>query len=540
VTTSFRLPRSRRVAATAAIGALAAAAVAVPSASAGATTSLPRVTAKPAVLPSDAQIQAAIDQVDTRAQQLMALSHMPGMAVAVVWKGKIVFAKGYGVRKVGSPGLIDTNTVFQLASVSKSVGATVIAREVTKGTVAWTTPVKPNYRDLVLDDPWVTSHVTVADMYAHRSGLRDHAGDLLEELGYTQKQIASKYRYEKLLPTRTQFHYTNFGMAIAAQSVANKAGRSWWTLSQRDIYGPLGMTHTSSRFADYVNNPDRAWTHSLVNGKFVAKTVRNPDYEGAAASVSSSVTDMAKWLSMVLEEGKVNGKQLISPEALQPAVLPEIISRAATTPGGRSGFYGFGFNVDTTETLGVRLSHSGAFSAGVDTNYVGFPNLDLGIVALSNGYPQGYPEVLNAEFGDLVEHGKLTVDWLTIYTNAFKALTEPLGSLVGKKRPAKPVVARPLQNYLGAYKNPYYGPVSVTKRGSRLYLTIGANRTTYRLYLWNKDVWTFTPVGESATPGSISQATFSKPRAGKPQQLWLEYYSSNPDGTYNTLGTFRR
>jgi CubicO group peptidase (beta-lactamase class C family) len=470
----------------------------------------------------------------------MALSHMPGMAVAVVWKGSIVFAKGYGVRKLGSPGAVDANTVFQLASVSKSVGATVIAREVTKGAIAWTTKVKPNYPGLTMSDPYVTSHVTVADMYSHRSGLRAHAGDQLEDLGFGQAQIASKFRYEPLSPFRTTYDYTNYGMGIAAQSVANAAKLPWWQLSKRDIYTPLGMSSTSSRYIDYVQAKNRAWTHTLVNGKFVVGPVRNNDGAPAAGGVSSSVTDMAKWLRMVLADGQVNGKQLIAPEALNPALLPQMIARAADTPGGRTGFYGYGFNVDTTQTIGTRLSHSGAFSAGADTNYVAWPALDLGIITLSNAYPQGWPEILNAEFGDLVEHGALTVDWQTIYTNAFKALTEPFGALVGKKRPAKPVAARPVANYLGTYKSAYYGPVVVTKRGSRLFITLGANRTTYQLQLWNKDLWSFRPVGETATPGTLSEAKFSKVQGGKPQKLWLEYYSTNDDHTYNSLGYFQR
>ena len=443
-TTSYAARRSHRLAALAAVGALAATAIAVPAASAGAAPAKAKAKARPLALPSDAQIQAAIDQVDTRAKDIMSLSHMPGMAVAVVWKGHVVFAQGYGVRKLGSPAKVDLNTVFQLASVSKSVGSTVIAREVTKGTIDWTTKVKPAYPGLVLADPYVTANVTVADMYSHRSGLRAHAGDLLEELGYTQGQIASKLRYEKLTPFRTVYAYTNYGMAIAAQSVANRLKLPWWQVAKRDIYTPLGMTRTSSRYIDYVKSPDRAWTHRLVNGKFVVGPVRDADGQAAAGSVSSSISDMAKWLIMVLGDGDVNGKQFISQEALKPALLPQEIAHAADTPGGRTGFYGYGFNVDTTPAIGTRLSHSGAFSAGA---------LDLGIITLSNAYPQGWPEILNAEFGDLVQNGAITQDWRALYGNAFAALAGPHGRLVGKKRPAKPVAARSLSAYLGSYRN---------------------------------------------------------------------------------------
>ena len=121
-------------------------------------------------LPDNA-VDNAIGKLDGLAQSLLDESGIPGMAVAVVHGGKTVYAKGFGVREVGKPDKVDTGTVFQLASVSKSVGATVVA--------PW----------FALSDPAVTPMVTVGDMFAHRSGLHDHAGDLLEDLGYDRRQV---------------------------------------------------------------------------------------------------------------------------------------------------------------------------------------------------------------------------------------------------------------------------------------------------------------------------------------------------------------
>jgi CubicO group peptidase (beta-lactamase class C family) len=97
--------------------------------------------------------------------------------------------------------------------------------------------------------------VTIADMYAHRSGLREHAGDQLEDLGYSRAQVLARLRLEKLHSFRDVYAYTNFGMTAAGEAVARAARTDWASLSQRDIYGPLDMTSTSSRFADYTVQP---------------------------------------------------------------------------------------------------------------------------------------------------------------------------------------------------------------------------------------------------------------------------------------------
>ena len=200
----------------------------------------------PAPVP-DKQINDAIAQLDTLSARLMASTGVPGMAVAVVRGSQTVYAKGFGVRSLNAPAPVDADTVFQLASVSKGVGATVVATQVEKGNVSWDTPVRAHLPWFTLSDPAVSEAVTVADLYSHRSGLPDHAGDLLEDMGYDQRQVLERLRYLKLEPFRKTYLYTNFGLTAAAESVAVASGVDWATLSETAIYRPLGMTSTSSR-----------------------------------------------------------------------------------------------------------------------------------------------------------------------------------------------------------------------------------------------------------------------------------------------------
>lgn len=493
-----------------------------------------------APLVPEQQIQAAIDALPAMAQEILTKSGVPGLSVAVSHNGSTVYADGFGVRQVGKSAKVTADTVFQLASVSKSVGATVIAHEVTRRSVSWDTPVRRNLSAFAFSDPYLTRKVTIADMYAHRSGLSVHAGDKLEDLGYTRGQVIRRMRLEPLHSFRDEYAYTNFGMTAGAESVARAARTDWATLSQRVLYRPLGMTSTSSRFSDYIKRPNRAVTHTLIDGKFTAVTVRNPDAQSPAGGVSSSARDMGRWLTMLLHSGKFGSTTIASPKALQQAVLPHMISNAAKTLAGRSGMYGYGFNVDTTPAVGTRLAHSGAFNAGTATNFVALPGVDVGIVVLTNGSPVGAPEALAAMFSDLVQNGSLTQDWWKIYNDAFTSLSKPTGKLVGKKRPTDPKPALSPSAYVGAYPNAYYGAAKIKRHNGSLWLVLGPNRTTYKLRHWSGNRYTFVPTGESAMLGSISIADFGRIRSGRATTLTLEFYNVDDDNEVLGLGVFRR
>ena len=475
---------------------------------------------------------AAVGQLDQLADRIMTESKIPGMAVAVVYKGKVLYSKGFGLRKVGQPAKVDPDTVFQLASLSKSVGATVVAHEVTTGKVTWATPVIKNLPTFQLSQPYPTDNVTVGDMYAHRSGLPEHAGDLLEDLGYSQAQILERLRTLKLQEFGSTYAYTNFGLTAGAESVAAAAGQDWPTLSQQALYGPLGMTSTSSKFADYAARSDRAWTHVEVNGKWVAKYVRDADAQSPAGGVSSSANDMAKWLMMVLNNGTgTNGAKIASPDALTPAIRPQIVSSANDSdPTWRAGFYGFGFNTGIQASGRVQVSHSGAFSAGTGTNFVMDPLAKLGIVALTNGSPVGAAEAMNQEFMDLAVYGEPRYDWWTIYNGLLTGLLQPSGSLAGKKPPASPRPAAALTAYAGTYANDYVGPVAITQQGGKLTLVIGPKKMTYPLTHWDGDVFTYEPTGESANPGSVSKVTFTRDGKGVADKIDIEFYDHDGKG----------
>jgi CubicO group peptidase (beta-lactamase class C family) len=140
------------------------------------------------------QVMHAVQELEKLAQKQIQENVVPGIAIAVVFQDKTVYAKGFGVRDVNTSQPIDADTVFQLASVSKSIGSTVVAELVGEGKITWDSKLSALDPAFAMFDPWVTREITIRDMYAHRSGLPEHAGDLLEDLGFTRAEILHRLR----------------------------------------------------------------------------------------------------------------------------------------------------------------------------------------------------------------------------------------------------------------------------------------------------------------------------------------------------------
>ncbi len=486
----------------------------------------PLVPAMP--LPENA-VDNAVAKLDGIAEDLMKKSGVPGLAVAVVHGGKTVYAKGFGVKDSksgdGEANKVDADTVFQLASLSKPISSTVVAHQVGVDAIGWDTPVVAKLPWFALADPAVTTMVNIGDMFAHRSGLPDHAGDLLEDLGYDRRYVLDKLRDQPLSPFRISYAYTNFGLTAGAEAVAVGAKKSWEDLADQVLFEPLGMSSTSYRFADFETRQNRALGHIHLDGRYEPRYVRDPQAEAPAGGVSSSVEDMTHWLAMMLADGTYAGKQIVDPKALLPAVTPQIVSSPASEPAMRSGFYGFGFNVGTTSAARTELSHSGAFELGAGTNFVILPSADVAIVALTNATPSGVPEALTAQFADLVQFGEVREDWYQLYQGLLTPLEKPVGSLVGKKPPTNPAPSKSRASYVGTYENSYWGPARVSEKDGNLHLELGS-KLSVPLMNWDGDVFTYEWVSENSPPGSIGKATFEG------NKLTLEYYDAMGKGTF--------
>src|SRR6266853_741842 len=273
------------------------------------------------------QVEKAIREVEQLAQKQIQENALPGLAIAVVFQDKVAYAEGFGVRDVNTKAPVDADTVFQLASLSKPIGSTVVAELVGERKIIWDSKLSALDPAFAMFDPWVTREITIRDMYAHRSGLPEHSGDLLEDLGFTRAQTLHRLRYQHPESSfRSHYAYTNFGLTEGGVAAAKASGLAWEDASEQKLYNPLGMTSTSSRYADFVARTNKALGHVLVDGKWVQKFKRDPDTESPAGGVSSSVNDLAKWIRLQIANGKFDGRQIVDAKALEETHHPHMLT----------------------------------------------------------------------------------------------------------------------------------------------------------------------------------------------------------------------
>ncbi|MDL5154563.1 serine hydrolase domain-containing protein [Actinomycetospora termitidis] len=447
-------------------------------------------------------VTAAVGALDGIIDADLRTTGVPGAAVAVVYRGQVLYSKGFGVRQVGRPEPVDPDTVFQLASVSKAIAGTVVGAAADHGRVAWTDTVASRLPGWTLSDPWVGSHATIADMLAHRSGLPESIDttDILEDLGFSEQDIFARQALLPLEPFRDSYSYTNFGLTSGGEAAARAAGTTWPDLAQQEIFGPLGMTSTSYRYADLATRPDRAALHKKgPDGAWVPTLTFDVDRQAPAGGASSSVNDLAKWMTMLLAGGKAGSTQVLGDDALNQIWGPQAVREPQQEVGGPFAFYGEGWNVDRDSSDRLVVNHSGAFSTGAATNVQLIPAEQLGIVTLTNGYPEGLPEAINKRFVDQVENGRQTVDWLGEYRKAFASLSAPVDPTDYTRPPAQVAPAQPAAAYVGTYRSDFWGDLVVNAGpDGSLSLTVGPERQTYPLPHYTGDTFFFTPRGESA------------------------------------------
>lgn len=476
-------------------------------------------TAAAAPVLEESKVLAAIEKFKPILAKALRDSGVPGVAVGVVFDDRLIWSAGYGVRQIGGHEPVDANTVFQLASVSKPIGATLIARLVGEKRLRWDDPIVRYLPDFALADSWVTRHVTIADMYSHRSGLPDHAGDDLEEIGYSRAQIIQRLRLQKLSDFRTEYDYTNYGMTAAAEAAATAIGQPWEDASRDLLYRPAGMTSTTSRRDEYLAAANRAVPHVRhKDGRWSADFVQPTDGASPAAGVASNVADLSRWMRLQLNGGTLDGVRLVDEAALARTHVPNIVAKPL--PGGyadRHSHYGFGWAVNV-DTLGqVRWSHGGAFALGASTSVNLVPSQGLGFVILTNGFPIGLSESMAETFLELVFLDAPSRDWFAVYSEIFESVLYPVVDTDYTTPPPDAVPPRPLAAYTGTYEHAYFGSAEVViGADGNLVVVMGPARRPFPLGHYSGDTFWYMPPGEFGV--APSAATFTLDELGR---AWL-------------------
>ena len=402
---------------------------------------------------------------------------VPGVAIAIVKDGKVVAARGFGVRKAGEDRAVDGQTLFPIASNSKGFTTAALAMLVDEGKISWDDPVTRHLPEFQMYDPYVTREMTIRDLLVHRSGLGLGAGDLMwwPTSSFSADEIIHQLRFIRPATSfRSGYAYDNLLYIVAAKIVAVKSGKPWGQFIHERIFTPLGMKSSTTSMQEGRANENQASAHSDATGKVTIVRPIPTENAAGAVGISTSADDIARWMMALLDGGVVPGTgQGANPPRLfsaararelwtaqtPMAIREPAVSMASTRPN----FLAYGLGFQLRDYQGFKLvQHSGALK-GFYSRVVMAPDAHLGIAILTNAENSGVLEAVGLRLLDQYL-GVAPTDWVTLVSQTERAqharsLASQQAALAAKAQHAPPSLA--LNAYDGEYVDAWYGSVTI-------------------------------------------------------------------------------
>lgn len=392
--------------------------------------------------------------------------NLPGLAIAIVKDGKVVVMKGYGVRNIKTNEPVDENTLFMIASNTKLFTATALSQLDYDKKISLNDKISKYFPDYTLYDPNTSALVTVRDMLSHHIGTKTFQGDFTYwNSTYTRKQIMNKMKLMKpVYGFRQIFGYCNSCFLTAGQVVEAATGKTWENEIRDSILTPLGMTNTFTSGANMANMKDAAQPYStFFTGQLTPLPYDKLDNLAPAASLVSCVKDIAKWLTMQLDSGKFEGRQIIEWKALQKTRDVNTVISSRKSLYLPSNFSGYGLGVDVTDYNGKQVfSHTGG-ADGFVTNTCFVPEEHLAITILTNNDNQDFFEALRYQILDAylgVPYTDRSAFFLKYFNQEMKETIKTTTDMQVRVKGNIPDL--PLSAYTGTYSNELYGTISIT------------------------------------------------------------------------------
>jgi CubicO group peptidase (beta-lactamase class C family) len=414
--------------------------------------------------------RVALEGLDDELLEGMKSFDVPGMSVVVV-KGKdVVYAKGLGYREVERKLPVTTQTLFAIGSSTKAFTAFALGTLVDEGRLDWDAPVRTYIPWFQLSDVSISERITPRDLVTHRSGLPRHDMVFYNNTAPTRRELVERLRYlEMNADLRERFQYNNLMFLTAGYLTEVLSGRTWEEAVRSQVFVPLGMARSNFSVDDSAKDPDAAQPYERKEEKVIRVPFRPIGNMGPAGSINSCADDMAKWALVQVNGGRLDGKQIISPDLL--AEMQRLQMPAGRPPRFQEVIplgYGMGWFVETYRGR-QRVQHGGnidGFSAMVSL----LPAEGIGVVVLANMGGSTLPGLAANAIMDRMLGGEKR-DWIGEGAARREKGEEAEKDARAKKGAARvpgTLPAHRLEEYAGDYWNPGYGPLKVSLEGGRL------------------------------------------------------------------------
>jgi CubicO group peptidase (beta-lactamase class C family) len=398
-----------------------------------------------------------------------------------------VVARGYGVRSIVTKAPVDEHTAFPIGSESNAFTSAALAILVDRGKLKWTDRVVDRLPGFEMYDPYVTEHMTVRDLLTHRSGLRLGEGDLMivPTTNRSRADVVHALRYLKpATGFREQYAYDNVLYIVAGALIEAVSGQTWEDFVRQNIFVPMNMKDSVT--TDDPSAKNGVALHARLDGPMrgmgtLVTLDRGLDMRvpAPAGGLRLSAVDMASWMAMLLNHGKMaDGKQLLSEDAVKTVWTPVVVTPANAFPGPMAlanphlAAYALGWVVEDYRGHPI-IEHTGGVLGGVSALYL-VPDKNLGIAVSINSEDTGARRAVL--FHLLDEYlGLPQADWIGIMQTTLKQMTdhalEALKHLPPELAP-NDHSSLPIANYAGVYSDPWYGTVTVKDRANgKLWIT---------------------------------------------------------------------
>ncbi len=435
-------------------------------------------------------------------RRLMARDQIPGLAVGVVERGHLVFARGFGYRDVDKRLPVTPDTLFPLGSCSKAFTATAIALLADEGRIALDAPVRTYLPDFSLEDPVASATLTTRDLLTHRSGLPRH--DLFwYQAPFSRDELYHRLRFlEPSGPPRAQWRYNSLMFVVAGRIVEQVSGESWESFVRARILLPLEMRRTLLSAEAMETDSDHAAAYALRDGSVQEiPMLKHLSAIAPAGAVHTSLNDLARWLTFhatrspaLLGEGM--WRELHRPQAEMPAPAePEVRHRSYALGWIHESYRGHPLVVHNGAIDGFTM-HLG-FLPETGQGLILLMNRDLATAALMALAYSAYDRLLRLE----------PLDW----EGRLKEMPEPLQDV--------PQIALdfPLETVVGTFEHPAYGMLTVRAEGEKLAMEFRTLRLTL-VYQGQRQFLSREAIVAGAPQISVR---FSKEKIGEPLQLFV-------------------
>ena len=414
------------------------------------------------------------DSLDSYITKTINEWQIPGIAIGIVKDGKVIYEKGFGVKKIGESDKVDNNTLFMIGSNTKAFTGTAMAMLEYEKKCSLNDKVIKWLPQFKMHDEWVTKNTNLTDILCHRLGFDTFQGDFM----YFDSDLSDAQMFEKIgkvtpmYDFRTKWGYCNAGFFVAGEAIEAITGKEWGDFLQERIFTPLEMNNTFTKVNDIKISTNASVGHSFIDNKMSAIPYGGLDLLGPAASISSSVADMNHWTMALLDSGKHNGNIVIPQQAVNRTRKPESIVGQGGHAYNKNLFklYGLGWNLSDYENVEI-VSHTGGVH-GYLTSVSLVPELNLGIVILTNTDQNWAFEALKWEivdaFMDLPYRNYCGV-WHNYFQNKFEH--DSTNSVVLRdsiNMNIKPELS--LKKFAGSYSNEVYGKIEL--KNSKKHLTM--------------------------------------------------------------------